>query len=79
LRLRQYLHNRKNCLFSANVDGAKASANLYRPIETAKANGLEPVAYLQYVFKELPAADSIEAMEALLPWRLSPAAMASDA
>jgi hypothetical protein len=44
-----------------------------------KANGLEPFAYLQYVFKELPSTDSIEAMEALLPWRLSPAAIASSA
>jgi len=58
------------------VDGAKASANLYGLIETAKANRLEPFAYLKYVFKELPAANSIEAMEALFPRRLSPAAIA---
>ena len=77
--IRPFVIGRKNWLFSASVDGAKASANLYGLIETAKANGLEPFAYLQYVFKELPAADSIEAMEALLPWRLSPEAMASGA
>ncbi|MDA9297873.1 transposase domain-containing protein [Pseudomonadales bacterium] len=61
------------------MDGAKASANLYGLIETAKGNTLEPFAYLQYVFRKLPAADSIEAMEDLLPWNLSQPAMASGA
>jgi transposase len=60
--IRPFVIGRKNGLFSASVDGAKTSANLYGLIETAKANGLEPCAYLQYVFKEPPAADSIEAM-----------------
>jgi hypothetical protein len=77
--IRPFVIGRKNWLFSASVDGAKASANLYGLIETAKANGLEPFAYLQYVFRKLPAADSIEVMEALLPWNLSPTAMASGA
>jgi len=70
--IRPFVIGRKNWLFSASVDGAKASANLYGLIETAKANGLEPYAYLRHVFKELPAAESVEAMEALLPWHLSP-------
>jgi hypothetical protein len=77
--IRPFVVGRKNWLFSASVDSAKASASLYGLIETAKANGLEPFAYLQYVFKKLPAADSIEAMEALFPWNLSPTAMASGA
>jgi transposase len=54
-------------LFSASVKGVKASANLYSLIETAKANGLEPYAYLRMVFTELPKADTVEAIEALLP------------
>ena len=45
----------------------KASANLYSLIETAKANALEPYAYLWYVFTELPKADTVEAVETLLP------------
>jgi hypothetical protein len=49
----------------------RSGMNAY--IETAEANGLEPYAYLRHVFKELPAAaESVEAMEALLPWHLSP-------
>ena len=62
---------RKNWLFSVPVKGVKVSANLYSLIETAKANGLEPYAYLRYLFTELPKAETVEAIEALLPDNLS--------
>ena len=65
--IRPFVLGRKNWLFSASVKGVKASANLYSLIETAKANNLEPYAYLRYVFTELPKADSVAAIEALLP------------
>ncbi len=65
--IRPFVVGRKNWLFSASVKGVKASANLYSLIETAKANGLEPYEYLRRVFTELPQADSVEAIEALLP------------
>ena len=60
-------------LFSASVKGVKASANLYSLIETetAKANGLEPNAYLRYLFTELPKAETVEAIEAPMPGKLS--------
>ena len=51
------------------VRGAKASANLYSLIETAKANGLEPYRYLRHIFTELPKAATVEDVEALLPTR----------
>ena len=47
--------------------GANASANLYSLIETAKANGIEPYAYLKMIFTALPKASSLEDIEALLP------------
>jgi len=65
--IRPFVLGRKNWLFSASVKGVKSSANLYSLIETAKVNGLEPYAYLRYVFTELPKADTVEAIEALLP------------
>jgi transposase len=68
--IRPFVVGRKNWLFSATVPGAKASANLYSLIETAKSNGLEPYAYLQHVFTELPEASTVEAMETLLPWNV---------
>ena len=39
--IRPFVIGRKNHLFSDTVSGAKASANLYSLIETAKANDLE--------------------------------------
>jgi transposase len=62
---------RKNWLFSDSVGGVKASANLYSLIETAKANGLEPYAYLRRVYTELPKAQSITDLEALLPHKVT--------
>ena len=45
---------------------------LYSLIETAKANGLEPYAYLRHIFEKLPLASSLEHYEALLPWNMKP-------
>lgn len=66
--IRPFVVGRKNWLFSASQNGATASANLYSLIETTKANNLEPYAYLRSVFSELPNAQSLEQIEALLPW-----------
>ena len=68
--IRPFVVGRKNWLFSNSISGVKASANLYSLIETAKANGLEPYAYLRYLFAELPKAESVNAIEALLPGNL---------
>ena len=54
-------------LFCDSVAGARSSANHYSLIETAKANGIEPYAYLKMIFTELPQASSLEEIEALLP------------
>lgn len=66
--IRPFVIGRKNWLFSDSVHGVKASANLYSLVETAKANGLEPYQYLRQVFTVLPQADTVEAIESLLPW-----------
>jgi hypothetical protein len=65
--IRPFVLGRKNWLFSDSVRGVKASANLYSLIETAKANQLEPYAYLRYLFTELPKAQTVEQIEDLLP------------
>jgi transposase len=68
--IRPFANGRKNWLFSDSVNGAKASANLYNLIETAKANDSEPYAYPKRVFTELPNAQSYDDMEKLLPNRV---------
>ena len=44
--VRPFVMGRKSWLFATSVAGANASANLYSLVETAKANGHEPYAYL---------------------------------
>ena len=68
--IRPFAVGRKNWMFADTVRGAEASTNLYSLIETAKANGIEPWAYLQRVFTELPKAETLEQVEALLPHRV---------
>ena len=68
--VRPFVVGRKNWLFSGTPAGAEASALFYSLIETAKANGLEPYAYLRYIFEKLPLATTLKDYEALLPWNL---------
>ena len=65
--IRPFVIGRKNWLFSQSMRGAQASANLYGLIETAKANGIDPMNYLMKVFTELPKATSVDDIAALLP------------
>jgi transposase len=69
--IRPFAVGRRNWLFSDTPRGARASATCYSLIETAKANGLEPYAYLQHVLRHIAAADTVEKLEALLPWNCS--------
>lgn len=75
--IRPFVIGRRNWLFSDTQRGAAASANLYSLIETAKANGIEPHAYLTHLFTQLPAATSVEHFESLLPWNVTLASAAS--
>lgn len=68
--IRPFVVGRKGWLFSDTVKGAIASANLYSLVETAKANGVEPHAYLTRLFERLPHAKQLEDFEALLPWKV---------
>ncbi len=68
--IRPFVIGRKNWLFSGAPRGADASATFFSLIETAKANGLEPYAYLRYLFVKLPLAKTVEDYQALLPKNL---------
>ena len=70
--IRPFVVGRKNWLFSGSPHGAHVSAGLYSLIETAKANGHEPYAYLAYLFDQLPLCRTESEREALLPYNLSP-------
>ena len=68
--IRPFVIGRRNWMFADTPSGATASARLYSLVETAKANGLEPWAYLAEVFEKLPTAVTDDDIEALLPWRV---------
>lgn len=65
--VRPFAVGRKNWLFCNTVNGAKASAIVYSIIETAKANGLKPFEYLEFLFEAMPNATTGE-LDSLLPW-----------
>jgi transposase len=63
--VRPYAIGRKNWLFCNVPAGADASAAVYSLIETAKANGLDPFKYLEFLFERLPQGASPQES---LPW-----------
>ena len=71
--IRPFVVGRRAWLFSNSQKGARASANLYSLMETAKACGLEPYAYLKDVLTLLPAAETVDDIEQLLSWDRNPA------
>ena len=57
--------------WAAAIQECRASAIVYSLVESAKANGVEPFAYLQRVLVELPylgKSPSHEELEAFMPW-----------
>lgn len=66
--IRPFALGRRNWLFSDTVNGARASATLYSLVSTARANELEPYAYLRHLFDRLPHARTVEDFETLLPF-----------
>jgi len=65
--IRPFVLGRKNWMMAASPNGASANAAMYSLIGTAKANGWEPFAYLNYLFERLPSAKTHEARYQLLP------------
>jgi transposase len=74
--IRPFVVGRKAWLFSDTPAGAHASAVIYSLLQTAKANGVEPYLWLRYILRKLPAAKTVEDVEALLPWNVTPDLMA---
>ena len=68
--IRPFAVGRRAWLFSNSPDGARASAAMFSLIETAKANNVEPYAYLQHIIGHIADADTDEALEALTPWNV---------
>ena len=69
--LRGFCIGKHNWRVIDSIDGAKASAVIYSIGETAKANGLNPYEYYEYLLSEIPKHmedKNLEFLDALLPW-----------
>ena len=70
--IRPFVVGRKAWLFADSMAGARASANLYGLIETAKANRIEPSLYFAHLFEVLPTLTELEQLDDLLPQNIDP-------
>ena len=59
---------RKNWLFAKSVDGVDASCFFYSLVETAKAAGINPEKYVEFVLRFGPNTDKKKDFDSLLPW-----------
>lgn len=72
--IRPFTVGRKNWLFSDTSKGAKASADIYSIVETAKANNLDVFKYFELLLTVLPSMEFLtnpDILEELLPWNES--------
>lgn len=70
--IRPFAVGRKNWLFSDTTKDAESSAVVYTLVQTAKANGVDPYAYLLQILTELPYLDrnlSQDNLDMFLPWQ----------
>ncbi|MFV0343165.1 MAG: IS66 family transposase, partial [Anaerocolumna sp.] len=65
--IKMFVIGRKNFLFSNTPNGAGASATIYGIIQTAIANNLKPLYYLEYIFEQMQINKELEISE-ILPW-----------
>jgi transposase len=66
-QIKPFVIGRKNWLFHGSSGSARASANIYSLIESAKLYNLKIFDYLKYVFENIPNADTPRKIEQLLP------------
>jgi len=68
--IRSFVIGRVNWMFAFSPNGAEASAVIYSIVETAKANNLNPRAYIEHILTKMPSMDLSDkaALKALLPW-----------
>ena len=72
--VRGFCIGKKNWEMIDTVNGATSSAIIYSIVETAKANGLKPFNYFEYLLTEIPKhADdkNTDFFTDLLPWSLT--------
>ena len=60
--------NRRNALFAGHDEGGRSWARMASLIGSAKMNGVDPYAYLVYLFTRLAQGHLNKDIDALMPW-----------
>jgi hypothetical protein len=68
--IKPFVIGRKNWMFSNSTQGAEASAIIFSLMETCKAHKVNPYDYFRYVLGEIVHAETMEQLEALLPYNV---------
>ena len=69
--IKPFTVGRKNWQFCGSPEGAHASACVYSLVETAKANGLSPYKYLEFLLSRLPGSNfrsNPNILNLMMPW-----------
>lgn len=69
-QIRPIALGRKNYLFAGSDSGGERAAAIYSLVGTAKMHGLDPEAYLKYVFERIND-HKVNAIDQLLPWSVA--------
>ncbi len=74
--IKPFVIGRKNWLFHDNPEGAKAGSIFYSLIETCKAHGVEPYAYLKYALMKIRQCQNECDFDQLLPFNVDQSELA---
>jgi transposase len=66
---------RRNYLFAGSDSGGERAASIYTLVATAKLNGLNPETYLKDILTRIAEGHTINRIDELVPWRMSPPAV----
>lgn len=67
-QIKPFVIGRKNWLFLGSPKGARAAANIYSLIETAKLNDVNPEGYLKFILEHKIDEADADLIESLMPW-----------
>jgi len=74
--IKPFVIGRKNWLFHGNDVGAQAGSILFSLIETCKQHKVDVFSWMKYVLANIHLAETVEQLEQLLPYNISPPLLA---
>src|ERR1700722_17531215 len=77
--MRSIALGRKNYLFAGSDSGGERAASIYTLVASAKLNGLNPESYLKDILAKIAEGHTINRINELLPWRMTPHAATGSA